>query len=504
MAPVRRIASLKSPAAFREHAASLGIDIPCADVLETGSRSPLAAPLESPRINGRILANRIAIHPMEGWDGTGDGRPTPDVERRWRRFGRSGAKLIYGGEAMAVAPEGRANPRQLILSQGNLHALSSLRRALVEEHRNRFGSSSDPVVGFQLTHSGRFSRPGDRKAPRIAFRHPLLDRRTGIDSDSPVLSDAEVEDLIGKYVEAARVAAEAGADFVDIKHCHGYLLHEFLAARTRPGPYGGSFANRTRILREIVAGIRALGLPLDLAVRLSAFDMVPFRPDPASSSPGRPGPGIPEDYRSHLPYRYGFGLDPGDPLRPDLSEPLRFVRLCHELGVRLVNVSAGSPYYNPHIQRPAAFPPSDGYLPARDPLVDVARQLDAARRVRRAAPPGMALVGSGYSYLQEYLPHVAQETVGRGWIDIVGLGRAALSYPGILADALEGRPIQRRLVCRTFSDCTTAPRSGMASGCYPLDPHYARRPEAARLKALKKGAAPREGEASPGPGAAGG
>ena len=149
-------------------------------------------------------------------------------------------------------------------------------------HRQHHGTTEDLVIGFQLTHSGRFCRPQDtRLEPRVAFRHPVLDRKFKVTSDAQVFTDAEMEELIGDYVAAARMAREAGADFVDIKHCHGYLLHEFLGAFTRPGKYGRSFANRTRMLREIVAGIRADGNPIELAVRLSAFDTVPFRPDPA-------------------------------------------------------------------------------------------------------------------------------------------------------------------------------------------------------------------------------
>src|SRR5205085_9214382 len=146
------------------------------------------------------------------------------------------------------------------------------------------------------------------------------------------------------FVHAARIAWEVGADFVDIKHCHGYLLHEFLSAFGRPGKFGGSFENRTRILREIVMGIRADGNPIELAVRLSAFDLVPFRPDPALALPGKPGPGIPEDYSHCLPYQYAFGVNPDNPLEPDLTEPAAFLDLCARLGIKIVNLSAGSPY----------------------------------------------------------------------------------------------------------------------------------------------------------------
>jgi 2,4-dienoyl-CoA reductase-like NADH-dependent reductase (Old Yellow Enzyme family) len=482
-----RVPSLKSPADFRRHLSGLGLELPCDDALLAGSDSPLRQPIPVP-IAGRTIGNRWAIHPMEGWDATTDGKPTEEVRRRWRRFGESGAKLIWGGEAMAVRPDGRANPNQLILSRDNLDPIAALKRELVESHRQHHGTADDLVVGFQLTHSGRFCRPNDKKRlePRIAYRHPILDRKFQIDSDGPVLTDAEVSELIRDYVRAARIAYEAGADFVDLKHCHGYLLHEFLGAHTRPGPYGGSFENRTRILREIVEGIRADGNPVEIGVRLSAFDLVPFRPDPTRAQPGKLGPGIPEDFSACLPYRYGFGMNPENPMEPDLTETHRFTALCASLGIRLLNLSAGSPYYNPHLLRPAAYPPSDGYQPAHDPLIDVARQVQAVRAVRAQAPRGLVIVGSGYTYLQDYLPHVAQAVVREGWADLVGLGRMVLSYPGILADATAGRPLQTRGICRTFSECTTAPRNGLPSGCYPLDPFYVARPEAQALKELKK------------------
>ena len=265
--------------------------------------------------------------------------------------------------------------------------------------------------------------------PRVAYRHPLLDKKFGVTSDAQVWTDAEIDKLLESYIEAAKVAREAGADFVDLKHCHGYLLHEFLSAHTRPGKYGGCFENRTRILREVVAGIRASGNPIEIAVRLSAFDLVPFKPDPAQSRPGKPGPGVPEDFSNCLPYRYAFGVNQSNPLEPDLTEPVRFLELCAELGIKLVNLSAGSPYYNPHIQRPAAYPPSDGYQPPEDPLVGVARQINAVRQLKTRAPANLLVVGTGYSYLQEYLPHVAQHVVRTGGADIIGLGRMVSVLP---------------------------------------------------------------------------
>ena len=492
-----RIPSLKTVEDFRKHIASLGLELPCEDQITTGNASPLALPISNVVINGKRIGNRWAVHPMEGWDGTTTGGATDDVRRRWQRFGESGAKLIYGGEAMAIRPDGRANPNQLIIVEENKKALAEIRELLVRAHQERFGTADDLVIGYQLTHSGRFCKPTDKKRmePRVAFRHPILDRKFNVTSDAQVFTDAEIEELIQCYIRAAKIAWDVGADFVDIKHCHGYLLHEFLGAHTRPGKFGGSFENRTRILRDVVAGIRASGNKIEIGVRLSAFDFVPFKPDPALSQSGKLGPGIPEDFSHCLPYRYGFGVNVNHPVEYDLTETFQFVELCAELGVKIVNLSAGSPYYNPHIQRPAAYPPSDGYQPTHDPLIDVARQLNAVRQIKahlgkiqdpKPRTQNPILVGTAYSYLQEYLPHVAQYVVRNGWTDMIGIGRMVLSYPGMLADAVEKGALTTKFICRTFSDCTTAPRNGMISGCYPLDKHYSAKPEFQQLKDVKK------------------
>jgi 2,4-dienoyl-CoA reductase-like NADH-dependent reductase (Old Yellow Enzyme family) len=485
---ITRIPSLKSADAFRSHLISLGIDLPCDDHILKGIDSPLSAPVETVAINGKTIGNRYVVQPMEGWDAYNNGRLSEEIVRRWRRFGESGAKLICGGEAMAVRPDGRANPNQLMANRENLKNLAYLRTELVAAHTRLYGTSADLAVGFQLTHSGRFCKPNDhaRLEPRVAYRHPILDRRFQVQSDSQVISDGDMEEIVSCYVQAAQVAAEAGADFIDIKHCHGYLLHEFLSAFTRPGKYGGSFENRTRPLREIVGGIRASGNAIELAVRISAFDFVPFRPDPAWPGP-RLGRGVPEDYSGCLPYRYAFGVNPLNPVEYDLTETIQFMELCESLGVKIINFSAGSPYYNPHIQRPAAYPPSDGYQPPNDPLIDVARQIGAVRQLKSKASAKLILIGSAYSYLQDYLPHVAQAVVREGWVDMVGIGRAVLSYPTMLADAIGKGVLNQKLICRTFSDCTTAPRKGLVSGCYPLDSYYTQKSEFQELKNAKAG-----------------
>ncbi len=478
-----RLGSVRDVGRFQEYVHSLQLTIPCDRELVSGSESPLRQPLVR---DGIKIGNRIAIQPMEGWDGTADARPTESTVRRWQRFGRSGAKLIWGGEAVAVRHDGRANPNQLVAAPHTQEGLARLRAALIREHRRVTGSDEGLVVGLQLTHSGRYSRPNahDRPEPHILYHHPILDRRLALPADYPPLTDAEICAIIEDFHRAGRLAWELGFDFVDIKHCHGYLGHEFLTAHTRDGRYGGSFENRTRFLREVVQGIRSVAPGLQIGVRLSAFDTVPFRSDPARSSPGRPGPGIPESFEQLIPYRWGFGVNPQIPTTADLGETSRFLMLLDELDIRLVNLSAGSPYYNSHIQRPALYPSSDGYQPPEDPLVGVARQMEAVQHLKRQSPR-LILVGSAYSYLQDFLPHVAQAAVSQQWVDSVGLGRMALTYPEFLWDALEGRTIQRKRICRTFSDCTTAPRNGLPSGCYPLDSYYKESESAALLKAVK-------------------
>jgi NADPH2 dehydrogenase len=472
------MASNKTLAEFREHVASLGINLPVDDTLETGPEAPLARPYA--RASGTI-GNRFAILPMEGWDGTEDGRPTELTRTRWRNFGLSGAKLIWGGEAVAVRADGRANPNQLMINDANLAEIAGLREILVEAHSESFGTTEDLLIGLQLTHSGRFARPTEKKKPepRIAYRHPLLDRVVGVEDDRPLLSDDEVARLVEDFVRAARLASDAGFEFVDIKHCHGYLGHEFLSSFDRPGKYGGPLENRARFLREVVEGIRTEVPGLEIGVRLSIFDLVPFRAGPEGT--GEPA--------AEGTYRFAFGGN-GTGLGFDLAEVSDFLEMLETLGIDLLCSTAGSPYYNPHVIRPAAFPPSDGYLPPEDPLIGVARHL-ATTAWLKARHPKLAMVGSGYSYLQEWLPLVAQRVIREGGADFVGLGRMVLSYPEMPGDTLAGRTLARKRICRTFSDCTTAPRNGMVSGCYPLDPFYKGRPERERVNQIKQEVADR-------------
>ncbi len=476
-----RVSTLNSPAKFRSHLRALGLALDFDDELEGGTDSPFARCL---RIGSRTVGNRFCVLPMEGWDGTPEGAPSPLTRRRWENFGRSGAKLIWGGEAVAVRQDGRANPNQLLINRSNLRPLDDLRRRLVKTHERSFGTSRDLLVGLQLTHSGRFSRPTEkgRQEPRILYHHPILDARFDIPSDHPCLTDSEIEELTEDFIRAARRAWKIGFHFVDIKHCHGYLGHEFLSAKSRPGPYGGSLENRTRFLRNVVAGIRAVVPQLEIGVRLSAFDMVPFQEDPS-------GRGVPAEQGNTFVFG-PIGAVPGSTGLDQFSgsaldEVFSVIRLLKSLSIRLICLSGGSPYYNPHIQRPALFPPSDGYEPPEDPLVGVARHVELTRLIKNTFSE-LVIVGSGYSYLQEWLPHVAHRQLREEAVDSVGLGRMMLAYPELPADVLAGLPLKRKSICRTFSDCTTGPRQGLVSGCFPLDPYYRDHSQGRKLRGIKR------------------
>ena len=459
---IPKIASLRTYDAFTSHLDRIGASMPVDEVVDPSGALARSIEITDESAGTKRVPNRFVALPMEGWDGTADGRPTDLVRRRWERIGNSGAGIVWG-EATAVRPDGRANPNQLVIDKDRVDDFAALRALL----------APDQLAGLQLTHSGRWCRPEGAAAPRIAYRHPLLDARVDA-SQANVLSDDDLDAIVERYVEGAVVARDAGFDFVDVKHCHGYLLHELLSAIDRSGPYGGDLAGRTHLLRRVVEGIRDRAPELAIAVRLSMFDFIPFTPGPDRV-------GVP---LADGPYSYAFGGD-GSGIGVDLTETHAFIDVLEELGIGLLCTTAGSPYANPHIQRPAYFPPSDGYHPPEDPLIGVARQITATAEIA-ARHPRMTVVGSGYSYLQEWTPHVAQAVVASGGASMVGIGRMLLSYPSFPSDVLAGRGADRRKLCRTFSDCTTAPRNGMVSGCFPLDPHYKAMPERARLVELKR------------------
>jgi 2,4-dienoyl-CoA reductase-like NADH-dependent reductase (Old Yellow Enzyme family) len=427
------------------------------------------APLFRPVTIGPLRAgNSLCIQPMEGCDGTLDGRPDELTFRRYQRFGAGGAKLIWG-EAAAVVEEGRANSRQLLLTSATAPEFGRLLEMCRQAHREVCGSDQDLVVGLQLTHSGRYSY----RRPILAVHDPLLDPRTVLDratgrtpdANTPLVEDDYLFRLIDHYVEAAKLASQIGFQFVDLKQCHRYLLNELLGARTRPGPFGGSFENRTRLARTVFERIRQEVPGLVLATRLNVFDSIPYRS-------GADGNGEPTPWQ--VPILTAWGTSPDDPFQPDLREPLAWIAEMTRLGVALVNLSMGNPYASPHIVRPFQYPPPDGYQTPEDPLVSVDRHFRLAAQVQ-AAFPELPVVGSGYSYLQEYALHAGAANLAEGRITVVGMGRACLAMPDFVRQIQEHGRLDRKRTCRTFSYCTALMRSKhnelgqFATGCPPFD-----------------------------------
>lgn len=479
MADYPRINSFKGAAEFRAHLHNdLKLDLDLDDAILSKETSPLA---QECRCYGRNVGNRWCILPMEGWDCLPDGSPSELTRRRWMNFAESGAKLLFGCEACAVTPSGKSNTRQMMMTRENLGNFKQLYQDMVKAHAAKFGTADDLLIGLQLTHSGRYSHPNDdaKLESVTAYSHPLLDEKFHSSKDN-VVSDAEVERIIGCFVESAKLACEAGFHFVDVKMAHGYLGHEFLSAFDRPGKFGGDFENRTRFFREIVERIRTEVPQIAVATRISLFDCLPFEPGPGHV-------GIPME-RNGIGvgnYKYAFGGD-GTGLGYDLTETVKLIEMAQNLGVELICTTACSPYYNPHFQRPAYYPVSDGYLPPEEPIIGAARQLKAVQEVKKHFEgTSMRFITSGCTCLQEYFVHTMQYQIRAGHADFAGYGRLVLSYPDIPAVTLAGMPLDPRRICRTFGDCTTAPRHGLVSGCYPLDCFYKAHPSCGRLQECK-------------------
>jgi len=421
----------------------------------------------------RTLGNRLAILPMEGSDATADGKPGELTFRRWKRFGAGGAKLIWG-EASAVVMSGRSNPRQLVISEENKSEFAALVKETREAHKSRFGTDDDLLVGIQLTHAGRHCF----EKPVIAFHSPVLDafsfldKRTGtpLPEDYPIATDDFLVSLEDKFVDAARIARDAGFDFVDVKQCHGYLLNELLAARERPGVYGGAFRNRRSFIRNVVRKIRqALGDDILIASRVNVFDGVPYRRDPES------GRGVPTDYDT--PYVWGWGVNRQNPQKEDLTEPKRLIDMLTGVDVNFIGISAGSPYWNPHIGRPFNQPSKGGYLSPEEPLAGVERLFNLTAEMQNSFP-NLPIVGAGYSWLRQYLLRAAAANVAMRKVSIVGLGRNAFACPDFAVNGREQGTLDSSSVCLGDSMCSNMLKAWgkdgrkIPAGCPIRDPEY--------------------------------
>lgn len=383
------------------------------------------------KINGKSLYNRVVLQPMEGCDCNTDGSPSRLTREKYIRAAKSGAGLVWF-EANAVCPEGRTNPRQMMLTAENLPEFKNLLAEMREIARKECGVA--PVFILQLTHSGRQSI-----VPMIAYRHPIYEQRRPV-SDENIVTDAYLDTLAEKYAASARLAEEAGFDGVDVKSCHGYLFQELLSAFSREGRYGGCFENRTRLLLDCIRAVKgAIGDRLLLTCRLSVSDMVPMP--------------------------YGFGTTAEN--RLDLSEPDRLIGLMVEEGLQILNVTVGNPYHNPHVNRPYR---KGGYQPPETPEEGLARFETIEKHIKEAFS-SLTVVGSGLSYYRRDLFEQAQRQLSDGVCDLVGFGRMWLAYPDFYMDWRRGA-FDMKKCCLACSKCTELMRAGQVSGCAVFHEYY--------------------------------
>ncbi|MHC4645512.1 MAG: oxidoreductase [Planctomycetota bacterium] len=435
---------LKSIEDLRRLAGGLGVQMEAIEDV-----SILAEPVEA---GGLIMANSLAIHPMEAADGDCEGRPGELTFRRYERFAAGGAGLIWV-EAISVVPEGRANPRQLWLNEDSREGFAALIRQIRQTARNG-ELHHKPVIVAQLTHSGRYSKPEGRGHPLILQRDPYRDALTlqhapdasaksKIPDNWQVLTDEYLDGLVDAYVTAAKIAFEIGFDAVDIKSCHGYLVGELLVSRRRQGKYGGPFENRVRFLLGVIDRIHAeLGEDKQVVTRLGVYDAVP--------------------------YPFGWGVDENDCTRADLVEPKKLIALLVERGVRLINISIANPHYNPHYGRPFIDPIIGSYQSPEHPLSGVGRLISLAGEIQKGFSE-IAVVGTGYSWLRTLMANVAAASKKDGLASIIGVGRMAFAYPDFAKDIILKGRLDAKKVCVACSKCSQIMVDGGRIGCVVRD-----------------------------------
>ena len=396
-------------------------------------------PLFQPLILGsHTVPNRLVVQPMEIYDGHPDGSPSEWTVRRYHRYASGGSGLIWF-EATSVSSTGKSNPRQLWLHAGNIKKFASLIRLVRETAMRQHGKRHRPYLVLQLTHSGRYSNPGGSPTPVTSCRHPVFDMDK---TDGRIITDAELEILADQYVDACKLAWQAGFDAVDIKACHGYLAHELLFSRSRHNSrFGGqSYSRRTNWLKRMYDIIREEVPVIDLCSRINIFD------------------GLPE----------GWGVSAGNPSIADPEEPMKLIRQLRLKGCNVVNITAGIPRINPWLGRPFNKPLPGSPPPPEHPLEGIYRLIALTGEVQKGIPD-MAVVGSAYSWLRHLFPYIASGVISEGLATFIGLGRMSFAYPDAAGDLIKTGRLDPRKCCICCSACSDLMRHSMMTGCVVRD-----------------------------------
>lgn len=383
------------------------------------------------------LPNRLGIAPMEGADSLPDGSPSDYTLRRYMREAIGGSALIWF-EAISIVEEGRSSKTQLLLTENNLDDYKRFIAQIKEAGLKANGY--EPYLVMQANHSGRYSNPGNTPAPMIAYRHPELEQYRAAD-DSCIVSDDYLKSLEEKFGDAARLAKEAGFDAIDIKSCHGYLLAELSSAYTRPGRYGGSYENRTRLLKNgILAAKPYEDDTFTVTCRLGIYD--------------------------GYPYPYGFGVHEGGGLVPDLTEPIRLVRELHEkYGLPMIDLTMGNPYATTHVTRPFDM---GKYQPDEHPFVGLDRMINGIGAVKKSVPD-MIIYASAPTYLRRYADLFTAGAVEEGLCDGMLFGRMAFADPDFANEIMKTGRIDPSRICLTCGKCGDLIRAHKPTGCVVRD-----------------------------------
>ncbi len=427
----------------------LGLNIPIHPKIEI-----LQTPI---KFSKGYIPNRLAINPMEGFDAK-NGAPTDLTLRRYQRYAKGGVGLIWF-EATAISETCRSNKHQLMLSEENVKHFKELvteTREICNHTLEELGLEPSSVLILQLNHSGRYSKLEGRRYPIRAFYNSELDTAIQVsEKDGVIIADEELKELEDLWVQKAVLAKEAGFDGVDIKACHGYLIGELLSARIRDfSEYGGQELDaRAKFFLNIIKKLKnqiKFDPDFFITTRLGVYD--------------------------GIPYPNGFGVKPQKnetfPASVDLTEPIELIKKLYELGVRLINISAGNPHYKPHITRPYNTPIKGGQEPDEHPLYGVSRIMNLTFLIKQQVPKDMIFVGSGYSYLRQYAGYVAAGLVQKDIVDICGFGRMAFANPKFARQIFQEGEIDKKMTCITCSKCTELMKMGKTTGCVLRDHYY--------------------------------